>query len=59
MEETNILKTFKDLLHINVEQFGMCEVSAESIYDFVSAYFVPLNEYLDQLRRNGKKWLNL
>ena len=41
MEETNILKTFKDLLSINVEQYDMSEVSAESIYDFVSTYFVP------------------
>jgi len=45
MEKTNILKTFKDLLHINVEQFDMKVMSAESIYDFVSTYFVTVNEY--------------
>lgn len=57
MEETSILKTFKDLLQINVEQFGMCEVSAKSIYDFVSTYFVPVNEFNDlyQLYRDNKK----
>jgi hypothetical protein len=51
MEETNILKTFKDLLHINVEQFDMKVMSAESIYDFVLTYFVPLNEYNDLYQR--------
>lgn len=57
MEETNILKTFNDLLSINVEQYDMSEVSAESIYDFVSAYFVPVNEYneLYKLYRDNKK----
>jgi hypothetical protein len=57
MEETNILKTFKDLLHINVEQFDMKVMSAESIYDFVLTYFVPLNEYNDlyQCYKDNKK----
>lgn len=57
MEETSILKTFKDLLHINVEQYNMSEVSVESIYDFVSAYFVPLNEIDEyyQLSRDSEK----
>jgi hypothetical protein len=58
MEGTNILKTFKDLLQINVEQYDMSEVSAESIYDFVSTYFVTVNEYNDlyKLYRDNKRW---
>lgn len=57
MEETNILKTFKDLLSINVEQYGMNELSAESIYDFVSTYFVPVNEFNDlyEFHKDNKK----
>jgi hypothetical protein len=58
MEETNILKTFKDLLHINVEQYDMKVMSAESIYNFVSTYFVTVDEYYDlyQLYKDNKKW---
>lgn len=57
MEETNILKTFKDLLHINVEQYNMKVMSAESIYNFVSTYFVTVNEYNDlyQQYKDNKK----
>lgn len=57
MEETNILKTFHDLLSINVENYDMKKLSAESIYNFVSTYFVTVNEYNDlyQLYRDNKK----
>ncbi len=58
MEETSILKTFKDLLQINVEQFDMKQVSAESIYNFVATYFVTLDEINDlyKLRKDSEKW---
>jgi len=57
MEETSILKTFKDLLQINVEQFDMKQVSAESIYNFVATYFVTLDEINDlyKLRKDSEK----